>query len=145
MRTHKYFTLEELTRSSKADKLHIDNTPTREIECHLCELMDYLDVIREAWGSPIVITSGYRCEALNKAVGGSATSVHTCGWAADMHPSNGKNKEFLEFVKSFLKENNMAFDQLISEYPDSKGVPSWIHLGLRSRNGAQRKQVKTIK
>lgn len=141
---HKYFTMEEMTRSDTANRLGINNTPSKVIYSHLNELMDYLDLIREAWGGPIIVTSGYRCETLNKAVGGSTTSSHTTGWAVDMHPKNGKNLEFHNFVKTFLKENNMAFDQLIAEKPKN-GIPSWTHLGIRSRNGYQRKQIFTIK
>jgi hypothetical protein len=76
----KYFTIEELCQSETAERLKINNEPTDEIIQHLELLIDcLLDPIREAWGSAIIVNSGYRCEELNKAVGGSKTSVHKLG------------------------------------------------------------------
>jgi len=141
----KYFTIKELTDSTTAKRKKIDNTPSEEIVEHLKELIEkILDPLREAWGSPIVVTSGYRCEKLNRLVGGVPTSAHRFGYAADIHPVNMKNKEFLEFAQKWLKDNKVAFDQLLNEYPDKNGVPSWIHIGIRNKNGNQRKQVKVI-
>lgn len=137
---HKYFTVEEMIKSSTAVKLGINNKPTKEILSHLNELMDVLDIIREAWGSAIIVTSGFRCEELNKAVGGSKTSVHKTGYAVDMKPKNGKTREFFQFILNFLKSNGMLWDQLIDEYNYS-----WVHLGIRSNNGSQRKQILHIK
>lgn len=141
----KYFTIKEMTSSATAKRLGIDNTPNEEIKGHLEELMALLDKIREAWGSPIVITSGYRCPALNRAVGGSKTSSHMSGYAADMHPVNGLNKKFLRFVEKFLLDNNIPWDQVINEYPDKNGVPSWVHLGLYNSSHQQRRQSIIIK
>lgn len=72
----KYFTISELTRSDKARELHIDNTPfSYEVVANLENLIEnILDPIREAWGKPLHVNSGYRCPALNKAVGGKPTS-----------------------------------------------------------------------
>ena len=100
----KYFTIEELCQSETADKLKIDNTPSEEIKKNLEILVDcLLDPLREAWGSPIIINSGYRCPILNKAVGGSKTSSHMSGWSVDMRPKNGKMEEFKKFVIQFIK------------------------------------------
>ena len=151
-----YFTFSELTKSSTADKLGIDNTPTDEtIRNNIIELMEVLDGVREAWtvkcekecwGSPaIVVNSGYRCDALNNAIGGSKTSAHSIGAAADIEPKNGKNKEFLRFLEKYLLDNHIPFDQLLNEKPDKNGVPSWIHIGLKNRQGKQRRMVSTIK
>ena len=140
-----YFTLDELTRSATADKLGIDNTPKEKyIQDNLIELMDFLDGVREAWaimceekswGSPaIVVNSGYRCDALNNAIGGSKTSAHSIGAAADIEPANGKNKEFHRFVEKYLLDNHIPFDNLINEYNYS-----WTHLGLKNREGKQRR------
>lgn len=141
----KYFTLKEMTASATAKRLGIDNTPNGEVKCHLKELMEVLDGIREAWGSAIVVTSGYRCPELNKAVGGSKTSTHMTGYAVDMHPVNGQRKKFHRFVEQFLLDNGIGFDQLISEYPDKNGVPSWTHLGLKNSEGKQRRMSFVIK
>ena len=151
-----YFTFGELTRSATADKLGIDNTPTDEtIRNNIIELMDFLDGVREAWtvkcekecwGNPaIVVNSGYRCDALNNAIGGSKTSAHSIGAAADIEPKNGKNKEFLRFLEKYLLDSHIPFDQLLNEKPDKNGVPSWIHIGLKNRQGKQRRMVSTIK
>ena len=151
-----YFTFSELTKSSTADKLGIDNTPKEKyIQDNLIELMDFLDGVREAWaimceekswGSPaIIVNCGYRCDALNEAVKGSKTSAHSIGAAADIEPKNQRNKEFFRFLEEYLLDNHIPFDQLISEKPDKNGVPSWIHIGLKNRQGKQRRMVFTIK
>lgn len=151
-----YFTLDELTRSATADKLGIDNTPKEKyIQDNLIELIEVLDGLREAWtimceknswGNPaIVVNSGYRCDALNNAIGGSKTSVHSIGAAADIEPKNQRNKEFLRFLEQYLLDNHIPFDQLINEKPDKNGVPSWIHIGLKNRQGKQRRMVFAIK
>lgn len=145
----KYFTIEELTRTSTG----LDNTPNELETKHLEELIEVLDDIREAWtekcrinnwGSPsIIVNSGFRSEEVNKAVGGSNTSAHRIGYAIDFEPNNQRNKEFFEFLTEWLKENNIAFDQLINEKPKC-GVPSWLHFGLKNRQGLQRKQIFTL-
>ena len=81
----KYFTIKELCKSSTAVQKGIDNTPNSEIVNNLEQLVDFiLDPLREKYGKPIKINSGYRCDRLNKAVGGSATSQHRYGLAADI-------------------------------------------------------------
>ena len=81
----KYFTLSELTHSDTAVSLGISNIPTAAAVPLMVELIDrVLDPIREKWQSPIYITSGYRCPALNKKVGGVENSYHTRGMAADI-------------------------------------------------------------
>ena len=103
----KHFTISELTYSSKAKELHIDNTPfSYAIIDNLTNLVEtILDPIREAWNAPLIITSGYRSDALNKAVGGSKTSAHRCGLAADVVPKNMADiDEFAAFVKDYLKD-----------------------------------------
>lgn len=81
-----FFSLRELTKSSTALKYHIDNTPSDDIVRNLQYGVDMvLDPLRRLYGKPIVITSGYRCNELNKRVGGVANSWHTQGNAADIH------------------------------------------------------------
>jgi hypothetical protein len=151
----KYFTYGELTRSATADRLGIDNTPKEEyIQDNIIELMRVLDGIREGWtkkckenywgSAAIVVNSGYRCDELNEAINGSKTSAHSIGAAADIEPVNGKNKEFLRFVEQYLLDNHIPFDQLINEKPVN-GIPSWIHIGLKNREGKQRRMVFTKK
>lgn len=138
----KNFTLEEFTRSEKARKLRISNVPSAEDIRRIRQLVnDILQPLRDEWGSGIKITSGYRCAALNKAVGGAATSVHKIGYAADIVPCNGKMEEFREFVKDFLQTRN--FDQLIDErrFKNGKLSSTWLHIGLKNNSGLQRRQV----
>lgn len=130
----KYFKLEELLTSSTARQKSIENMPSWEVVEHLLELGLFLDDLREAWGSGIKITSGYRNEELNKAVGGVKNSVHQIGYAADIQPTNGKMKEFAAFVEKWAR--NKYFDQIIVER--SKKV-SWIHVGLWNNDHKQRR------
>ena len=142
MISSKYFTFNELTRSDTANRLKIDNEPKEEAtKDNIKELMLFLDGVREGWteeckdkgygDAAIVVNSGYRSEALNKAVKGSKTSEHMLGTAADIEPKNGRNKEFFEWLKAYLDDKQ--FSQLINEYPDKNGCPSWIHLSIRGR------------
>lgn len=133
----KYFTIEELCQSETAEKLKINNNPTEEIIEHLELLIEcLLDPIREAWGSAIIVNSGYRCEELNKVVGGSKTSVHKLGWSADIRPKNGKMKEFKEFIVEFIKTR--IWDQCILE---KSGNTEWVHISLFNNSGKQRRQI----
>lgn len=99
----KYFTISELTHSTKAKELHIDNTPfSYEVVDNLTNLTNnLLDPIREMWGKPLHVNSGYRCPALNKAVGGKPTSQHLKGEAADITAgSKAENKRLFEMIKA---------------------------------------------
>jgi putative chitinase len=137
----KYFTLKEFTASSTATAKNIDNTPNATVTAHIEELVNsLLDDLREAWGSAIKVSSGYRCTKLNNAVGGSKTSAHTTGYAADLVPVNGKMTEFKTFVKEWLKDKK--FDQYINEF---SGSTEWVHIGLKNISGKQRKQYLMYK
>lgn len=137
----KYFTIEELCESDYAVINDIDNTPDEEQIGHLNELIELLDKIRESWGSAIRVNSGFRSKQLNKALNGSKTSAHTEGYAADITPSNGLKRAFMEFIDEEIDKYN--FDQLIFEKPKN-GIPSWFHIGLKNRSGLQRKQKFTL-
>jgi len=139
----KYFELTELIHSDKAISSKVDNAPTWEISNHLKELTEkILDPLREGWGSGLRVTSGYRCPKLNSLVGGSATSAHTAGYAADLQPINGKISEFIEFAIEWANKNNIAFDQIIDE-KDKKGN-HWCHIGLYNLKGQQRRETKKM-
>lgn len=105
----KYFSISELIHSDKAKELHIDNTPfSLTIIDNLTNLTEnLLDPIREAWGKPLHVNSGYRCPALNKAVGGKPTSQHLKGEAADITTgSKAENKKLFEMIK----ESGLVYD-----------------------------------
>lgn len=133
------FTLAEFVVSETAKKKGIDNTPTLVDIYHMEELCKYLlQPIRDAWGKPIKVTSGFRCYQLNKAVGGSPTSVHMRGWAADIKPTSGSYKEFEEFVIDFLKSSDLKYDQIIRE---TSGKSKWLHIGYKNNVGRQRMMI----
>lgn len=119
-----FFTKSELTRSDTARTLKIDNTPTPEALAALDALMwNVLDPIRRMWGKPIIVNSGYRCPKLNAAIGGSATSQHMKGEAADITAGDPtKNKELFDMIA----QSAIPFDQLI----DEKNY-RWIHVSYR--------------
>lgn len=123
--------------SDTAARKGINNKCTKEDAERLKKLIEnVLDPLREAYGKPIVVTSGYRCPALNKAVGGSKTSDHMIGRAADIHGTpntKAENKRLFELVKSL----DLPFDQLI----DEKNL-SWVHVS--HREGNNRKQVLAL-
>lgn len=131
----KYFTIEELTRSTIATAKGIDNTPTPEIKANLERLVDkVLDGLREIYGKPITVNSGYRCPELNKAVGGSKTSDHMNGFSVDITASSKKENAILfQIIK-----DNFDFDQLIWEKGNSE-YPDWVHVSYNPNR--LRKQV----
>ena len=136
----KYFTIEELCQSETAERLKIDNTPSEKIISNLTYFVNrILDPLREAWGSAILVNSGFRCELLNKAIGGSKTSAHKTGWAVDIRPKNGKMEEFKKFIIDFF--NGRTWDQIILE---TDGNIEWIHIGLFNNSGKQRRQIFSI-
>ena len=142
MADFKYFTLRELCDSDVAKARRIDNFPSFTIVEHLTELTkNILEPLRAAWGSSIIVNSGYRCDALNKAVGGVSTSAHRLGYAADLFPGNGKIDEFGKFVKDWLVKNRIKFDQVLFEVKDKK---RWVHISLRSSTGSQRCETKNL-
>ena len=135
-----YFTIEELCQSETAERLKIDNTPSEEITSNLTYFVNrILDPLRETWGSAILVNSGFRCELLNKAIGGSKTSAHKTGWAVDLYPKNGKMEDFKKFVIDFF--NGKMWDQIVLE---TDGNKVWIHIGLFNNSGKQRRQIFSI-
>lgn len=133
----KYFTIQEMTESDTANKKGIKNIPSAEEETNLVALIEkILDPLREAYGKPIVVTSGYRCKALNQAVKGASTSQHLYGQAADIR-SVSDSKEENKKLFNLVKQLNLPFDQLINEYDFD-----WVHVSYSSRN---RKQILNIK
>lgn len=134
-----YFTIPELIASDTAKKYGIDNTPSLEIRQHMKELIEkLLNPIREAWGGPIIVNSGYRCPRLNELLKGSKTSAHLTGHAADLIPGNGQRLKFIKFVQDYLRTHNIPFDQCINEYN------RWCHVGLYNNRKQQRKQILKI-
>lgn len=86
----------------------------------------------------IRISFGYRSLELNRVMGSSSSLAHCHGYAFDLVPTNGRMMEFKRFCRDFLADND--FDQLISEGEDSKGVPSWMHVGYKHPDGIQQRR-----
>ena len=136
MQLSPHFKLVEFTRSATAQARHIDNTPNEEQIKNLKFLCDnVLEPLREQFG-PIIIGSGFRCPALNTAVGGVKSSQHKTGEACDIHlPSIEVGKKYFEFLKKLP-----IFDQLIWERNNPRSNHYWIHVSIK-RSGKNRKQV----
>lgn len=131
-----HFTLWELTRSGTAIRLRIENRPNEQQICRLRALCTtVLEPLRARFGA-IRVTSGYRCEALNRAVGGVPTSQHLLGEAADIHISTrAYGLKMMRFIADHL-----PFDQLILERINHIGA-GWIHVSYRSDRGENRREV----
>lgn len=139
----KYFSIQEFEYSATAKAKGIDNSIPENIKQDIIMLIEnILDPLVDAWGSEIIISSGYRGLLLNKVIGGSNTSAHTVGGAADLVPKNGRISEFKQFVMDWLKNNNILFDQYINEI---KTNSEWVHIGIKNHSGQQRKQYMLYK
>lgn len=138
----KHFKLSEFTKSSTASARNIDNTPSEEVIANLRNLcVKLLEPMRQHFNVPIVISSGYRCPALNKSVGGVANSQHMKGEAADLHipfikTANGSFIQDMQTARKWIEYLlDQRFDQLILEH--DKTGHYWIHVSLKrddSRN-----------
>ena len=120
-----HFTIQELSASATAERLAIDNTPPRAAQRMLTILVEQLlDPIRRRYGAPIIVTSGYRCPALNTAVGGVANSHHIVGCAADITTGSIENNTMLfALIIDMQTTHAIRFTQLIAE-KDYR----WLHI-----------------
>lgn len=127
----KNFSYDELYASATAERLKIDNTPTPEIKEKLRKLANkILQPIRDSWRGAIIVTSGYRSEKLNKAVGGAKTSQHLLGEAADIKVGGrDKNKKLFNLINKMISKGSIEVGQLIDEYNYK-----WIHVSLPRQN-----------
>lgn len=117
----KYFTIDELCKTSTG----ISNVPNSEERLRLEELVDnVLDPLRKAFGNPVIVNSGFRCEAVNRRVGGVPTSFHRFGCAADIR---AKNKTDNKDLFNLVLELGLPFSELIWEKGNSQ-YPDWIHV-----------------
>ena len=134
-----YFTIDELTASATARKKGIKNVPNEEERLNLIALVAaVLDPLREKYGKPIYVTSGYRCAALNKCVGGVTGSQHRKGEAADIVTKEGAVGNF-ELGRLIVESGQ--FDQVIFEDCGKNDLlPQWIHVSWK-RTGALRGNV----
>ena len=134
MKLTRNFTLEELCRSTTAERMGIRNIPTDEggVENlrNLC--LEVLQPLRDYVGAPVHINSGYRCKALNLAVGGVKNSQHSRGEAADIRIASPKQgREWAAWI-----EDNCRFDQMLLERNKNGGV--WLHVSCKRDEKANR-------
>lgn len=127
MKLSKNFTYEEMIASATAKRKKIDNTPSVKELGELRKLcQQVLQPIRDKYGKTITVTSGYRCSKLNKAVGGSATSQHVLGQAADITLGTpALNKMLFNLILDMINKKEIRVGQLIDEYGYR-----WIHVSL---------------
>ena len=140
MKLSKNFELKEFLASQTATRRGFTeqfNPPQQIIDNLQYLVTNLLQPIRDNFG-PLHISSGYRCPRLNSAIGGSSTSDHLLGFAADIDLGDAKNLELLNWIR----ESKLPFDQLINEFPNKLGQPDWVHISLRPKNN--RNQFLTI-
>ncbi|WP_295850294.1 D-Ala-D-Ala carboxypeptidase family metallohydrolase [uncultured Xylophilus sp.] len=127
MKLTEHFTLAELTASSKAQTLGIDNTPEQAIVPRLIRTAEMLERIRATLGRPVTVTSGYRCAELNRAVGGVTSSDHMQGHAADIVcPGYGTPTQIARTLAPLVSV--LGIGQLILEGVKGK---QWVHVSTR--------------
>ena len=138
MQLTKHFSLQEFTKSQTAERLGIDNTPSEEIIPKLSFIAtQILEPLREKIDKPIIITSGYRCPELSKAIGSSEKSQHCRGEAVDIEAFGMSTLNLAEMII-----NHFEFDQVILEcYQKGDLNSGWVHCSLTS--GENRKEVLT--
>lgn len=126
MKITKNFELAEFLKSPTAEKLKIDNTPRNEYINNIIKLVEnIMQPIRDEIGQPIIITSGFRCNILNTAIGGVKTSQHLTGDACDFKIKGGKKaiNELFDIIKKMIEEKKITVGQLINEHGGQ-----WIHI-----------------
>lgn len=142
MQITRNFSLDEFVKSETARKYNIDNTPPQNVINNIVSLCGVLQKIRDKYGKPMHINSGYRCPKLNSKVGGSKTSQHMNGSAADISVGSVKqNKELFELIVNMANSKEIQFRQLIDEY-DYK----WVHLAVNCKeNSFRNNQILHLK
>lgn len=134
MRISKNFSLEEFTRSETAQRLKIDNALGTEQIINLCALVHHvLQPLRDHYGQPVKISSGYRCQALNKAVGGVTNSQHTRGQAADIKIEGVSPRQIYDYIVTTL-----TYDQVIL-------YPTFVHVSYNVCGNRRQRLTKVGK
>ena len=135
MRLTPHFTLEEFTFSETATRLGIDNTPTIEVRQNLEVLALGLENVRELLGTPIYVSSGYRCLELNNILKSKPTSYHVKGLAADFRSDRYGDPNSIVFA---IINSDIHYDQVINEYN------KWVHISFAESGETPRKQALII-
>lgn len=139
MQLSQNFSLSELIKSPTSKRLGIDNSPDDRVLNNLkASVKNLWQPTRQLLGVPVLVSSGYRCPALNLAIGGAKHSAHMSGFAIDFTaPKFGTPRQIVTFLSKAYAQNGIGFDQMILEFD------RWIHLGYQSPTGSQRGQILT--
>ena len=139
MQLTKNFSLSEMLRSDTASRLHLNNDPPETAVINLKLLAEHvLQPLRDAYGKPIIVSSGFRSQALNKAINGAKNSQHMLGQAADIVPryqpgwTDQQRRQECQRLFELIRSLSLPFDQLI----DEKNF-SWVHVSYEERNRRQ--------
>lgn len=135
MQISKNFSLQELTVSQTASRRGLSNQPNAAAQANLKRLCDeVLQPLRDYLKRSIIITSGYRSDAVNRAVGGSTTSAHSFGLAADLYVPGMTIMQVIHTIHGL----GLPYDQIIDEFG------SWVHVGLSANNRKQALKARYI-
>lgn len=139
----KNFTWEEMERSVTAKNRGYDNSIPDDLKGNMKRLVEgVLQPLRDKWGAPIVVGSGYRCPKLNRAVGGVASSQHMQAAAADIHALSDKfadNKKLYDLIVKMAKAGELKdVRQIIWEYGKKDVGPDWIHISVNDSKHARK-------
>lgn len=131
MKLSPHFTLEEFIRSQTAARWGIDNTPNETVKANLLKTAELMEDVRRVCGAPIIISSGYRCQELNRKIGGSMNSQHVTGHAADFNVRGRTIDETMQLIIA----SDIDYDQLIAEYN------SWVHISWSDKPRRQTLEI----
>jgi zinc D-Ala-D-Ala carboxypeptidase len=144
MKISNHLSLSEVTRSETAKRRGISNTPTAEHLENFKKLAENIfEPIREHFGVPIHVSSGYRSKELNSAIGGSLSSQHCQGEAIDIDMDGSSSGVTNADVYNFIKDN-LEFDQLIWEMGTDKN-PDWVHVSYESKGKQRKQKLKAVR
>ncbi|OOS08133.1 ATP-binding protein [Moraxella cuniculi] len=142
------FSYREMTRSETASRNGIKNIPNQAELANIKYTANQLEKIRsylnQKYQRPIgiIVTSCFRNETVNRLVGGSKTSAHRYGLAADCDATGFTSRAFAKEIIEMRDKGLIAFDQLILEFP-SRGDGAWVHIGFKKDGRNQRNQILT--
>jgi hypothetical protein len=132
-----HFNYREMTRSATGQRLGLKNDPPAELMPNILKVCERLELVRAHYGKPIRVLSCYRSPAVNAAVGGSKTSAHRFGLAADFEVEGVANID----VARWCAENIADFDQIIYEF----GPSGWVHMGFTDTKQPRKQLLSAVK
>jgi zinc D-Ala-D-Ala carboxypeptidase len=141
MKLSPHFSLDEMIKSQTALRKGLDNNPDADQLKAMVDLCEYvLEPIRKYWGRPVIVSSGFRALAVNKAIGSKDTSQHAKGEAADIEIPGIDNLDLYHWIGK-----SVGFDQLILEYYSGEPASGWVHVSYVSRETNRRERLRIDK